>query len=317
MAVPRRVSVIVPTRGGTPLLAEALGSIRAIEGPDLSFEILVGDNGSNAETRKITDRFGARYFPVSRQGAASARNAGLRAATGDYIAHLDDDDLWTAEHVRSHLRLLEAQPELAAVVGQIVSTDVERVALGKPWPASVPDTNGDFFLTFMNYFPQVGGTVARASVRESVGEFDESLLGDADWDWHLRIAKRHRIGFVAVPSVLFRQRPSGSADQIHLKRVNYTRRIFFRHALTDWRRWESIRELIRSYGNAMTPYYSYFFDAALERSRRGDHRGAAAAIGHALELAPVTAVRDVVGSTALRGSLRAAARGWLSPLQKQ
>jgi len=313
MAIPRRVSVIVPTHDRPLLLAEALASIRAIEGSDLSCEILIGDNGSEGQTRAVADRFGARYFAVNRSGAAAARNAGLRAATGDYIAHLDDDDLWTPSHVRSHLALLEAHPELDAVVGQIVSTDTDRHALGEPWPVDIARTDGDLFMTFMNYFPQVGGTIARASVRESVGEFDESLLGDADWDWHLRIAKRHRVGFVAVPSVLFRQRPAGSADQVPLRRAPYTRRIFFRHALPEWRRWESPREFVRSYGASMAPYYSYFYDAAMTRSRVGDFAGATAAIRHALGLAPFAAARAVIASEELRGSLLSAARAWLRP----
>ncbi|HET9954890.1 MAG TPA: glycosyltransferase family 2 protein [Polyangiaceae bacterium] len=308
----RRVSVIIPTRDRPDFLAEAMTSVRALEGPDLEFEILIGDNGSNPDTPKVAERFGARYFKVERQGAAAARNAGMRAATGDYIAHLDDDDLWTADHVRPHLALMEANPEIYTVVGRILCTDTERKPIGEAWPQSVPD-HGDLFMTFMSYFPQVGGTISRAAVRETVGLFDETLLGDADWDWQLRIAKKHRIGFAPVTCVLFRQRPSGEADAVHLRRIPHTRRIFLRHALPEWRRWNSPTGLYRSYNKSMAPYFIYFVNTAHARAERGDYRGALAAIGHAVKLVPVRGLREFARSSDLRGSLfRAVLGGRLS-----
>ena len=70
---------------------------------------------------------------------------------------------------------------------------------------------------------------------------------------------------------------------------------------------------VRSYGASMAPYYSYFYDAAMTRSRVGDFAGATAAIRHALGLAPFAAARAVIASEELRGSLLSAARAWLRP----
>jgi glycosyltransferase involved in cell wall biosynthesis len=302
---PRKVSVIVPTRDRPDFLEEALTSIRAIEAWDLVCEILVCDNGTHPDTPVVAERFGARYFRVERPGAAATRNAGLRAATGDYIAHLDDDDLWTKEHVRPHLALMEAHPNVATVVGQIQCTGPDRELVGPVWPTDLPE-HGDFFMTFMSYFPQVGGTVSRISVRESVGEFDETLLGDADWDWQLRIAKRHRVGFVPVPSVLFRQRPPGSADKVHLKRIPHTRRIFFRHALPEWKRWDSPREFLRTYNQTMSSYYAYFAGATVERARSGNAMGALDAARHAFAISPGRGLREIVTSPDFRSSVGAA-----------
>jgi len=299
----RRVSVVVPTRDRPDLLDEALASIRAVEGPDLVCEIFVCDNGSLPETPAVAERHRATYLKVTKRGAASARNAGLRAATGEYIAHLDDDDLWTAEHIRPHLALLEARPDFDAVVGQICSADARGNALFDPWPAGLPD-HGDLFLDFMRYFPQVGGTVSRASIRDSVGYFDESLLGDADWDWQLRIAKTRKVGFVAVRCVLFRQRPvTDDEDDVQARRVPYTRKIFLRHALPEMRRWPSPFAWLRSYGRTLSPYYRYFARAAQSRAERGDRLGSTKALLHALRISPVRVARDVLTDTPLRGAL--------------
>lgn len=299
---PRRVSVIVPTRDRPDFLAEALASIRAVEAWDLVCEILVCDNGTHPDTPVVSERFGARYFQVTRPGAAATRNAGLRAATGDYIAHLDDDDLWTKDHVRPHLALMEARPDIATVVGQIQCTGPDRELLGPLWPTDLPE-HGDFFMTFMSYFPQVGGTVSRISVRDTVGEFDETLLGDADWDWQLRIAKRHRVGFVPVPCVLFRQRPPGSADKVHLRRIPHTRRIFFRHALPEWKRWDSPRAFLRTYNQTMSSYFQYFTLATVERARTGNALGALDAARHAIAISPGSGLKEFVSSKDFRSSV--------------
>lgn len=81
-AAKRKVSVIVPTCDRPALLRQALASIRALEGPDLAFEIFVGDNGSALETPIVAEEFGAIYLKTSTPGASAARNVGLRAATG-------------------------------------------------------------------------------------------------------------------------------------------------------------------------------------------------------------------------------------------
>src|SRR5947209_8097109 len=91
---PIRVSVIVPTKDRSGLLRQALASVRALEGPDLAIELIVADNGSTDDTAAVAHEFGARLVRTLTPGAAAARNAGLRVATGEYLAFLDDDDVW-------------------------------------------------------------------------------------------------------------------------------------------------------------------------------------------------------------------------------
>ena len=58
---------------------------------------------------------------------------------------------------------------------------------------------------------------------ESLGKVvDGSVADDEDWDWHLRLALRHQIGFVPTPCVLFRQRPTGSFDELQWSRIAAT-----------------------------------------------------------------------------------------------
>jgi glycosyltransferase involved in cell wall biosynthesis len=284
----RRVSVIVPTRDRPEMLRQALASIRALEGPDLSFEILVGDNGQDAQTRNVAEEFGAIYIPVLTKGAGAARNAGLRAATGEFIAFLDDDDVWLPTHLKRHIEILDTQPDVEGVIGQIITTDLELRQSDAPWPNMLPDDRDELLKTMLSgYYPQIGGTVARASVRDSIGLFDETLLGDQDWDWQLRIARRRALAFAEAPCVLFRQRPSGSYDALRLRRLRFARRVFLRHALPEWRLWKSPREFAYSYRCVIQQYYDYFVDAAVSRADENDRRGALRAIFSAIRVFPL------------------------------
>jgi glycosyltransferase involved in cell wall biosynthesis len=301
---PRRISVVVPTCNRPAMLREALGSIRALESPGLSFEILVGDNGDAPETPAAAAEFGAIYLRVNEKGAGAARNAGLRAATGDYIAFLDDDDAWLPENIHCQLALLDSDPELDGAMAQVVSTDSEWRPIGVPWPSEHPGRGDELVRRMLSgYYPQIGATVIRTSVREGVGEFDETLLGDQDWDWQLRLARRRRLAFVAVPCVLFRQRASGTYDALRLRRLGFARRVFFRHAIGEWRLWGSPRTALKSYRLVIDQYYEYFIDAATSRAERGDRLGALRAIFGACRTFPLRAAYHLVAPRPLRRAL--------------
>ena len=196
-----RVSIVVPTRDRPKLLEEALQSIRLLERDGVFFEIIVADNGSATETRQIAAAFDAVYLYTKKAGSGAARNVAMCAATGDYIAFLDDDDLWTSNHIHEHLKLFANHPEIDMVVAQIINTDTERRATFGPWPAQLPEGRQLIRLMLSGYFPQIGATVVRAGVRETIGLFNEDLIGGQDWDWQLRVARRHGVGFVEQPCV--------------------------------------------------------------------------------------------------------------------
>lgn len=304
MSQARIVSVIVPTRDRPQFLDQALASIRALESPDLTFEILVGDNGSNHDaTGKVTQAYGAQHLIVTMAGAGAARNAAMRAATGEFLAFLDDDDVWTGQHVRPHLQLFDGRPEVEAVFGQVVMTDPDLRPIAKPIPDDVRPDGDPLKLMLDGYFPQIGATMARIGVRDTYGYFDETLLADQDWDWQLRVAGGGYMETVAVPCVLFRQRPPGSYDALVLSRIPYTRKVFMRHAMPVWRKWRSPKEWLHSYFATLLGFYTYFANAAVERAVRGDAKGVRFAVRHALLVFPFRAVRQLVTPTPLRSAL--------------
>jgi GT2 family glycosyltransferase len=84
-----RVSVIVCSLNGARTLRDCLKGLRRLEYPN--HEVIVVDDGSTDETVTITREFGFPVISTSNMGLSSARNTGMRAATGDIVAYLDDD----------------------------------------------------------------------------------------------------------------------------------------------------------------------------------------------------------------------------------
>jgi glycosyltransferase involved in cell wall biosynthesis len=285
----RQVSVVIPTRNRATLLRQALASVRALDGPDLDLDLIVADNGLGNDTEVAAREFGARLVPAPGQGASAARNAGLRAATGEFIAFLDDDDLWLSGHLRPHLELLAARPDLDAVVGQVINTDHLLKQHSSPWPATLP-LDGDLLLSFLRSSPQIGATVVRAAVLDSVGGFDERLASSEDWDWHLRLAMRHQIGFVAEPCALFRQWPSGSKDEVQWKRFPYLSRVFWANVRQAGTRRPPAYVLLRAYLQHRGRFAAQLIQSAAGHVVQRDHAAARRAVVWALRISPIHAV---------------------------
>jgi len=132
--VERRVTVIIPTNRGGSYLDEAVASVRAQTVP--VHEILLVDDGSPepglAETAM---RLGIRHLRQPPSGLSVGRNTGADAAQGDWIAYLDDDDVWHPERIEEQLRALDAMPEAIAACTGGWYMDAEGKTFGEGWGA--------------------------------------------------------------------------------------------------------------------------------------------------------------------------------------
>jgi len=295
------VSVVVPTFNRPAMLREALASIRAQETSGYAVEILVGDNGENAETRKVSEEFDARYLKVVAPGAGAARNAGYFAANGDLIAFLDDDDVWLPGTLGRRIAYLNERAGLDAAFGQIINTDQELRPISDPWPIELPENRELLLRTMLSgYFPQIGATLTRARVREGLGGFDESLIGDQDWDWQLRLARKYNVGFMAEPCVHFRQRAPGSYDALQSRRIPFTKQVFIRHALASWQIWRSPINLVRAYNAILQQFFQYFLNSVILRSDENDYSSARDALKIAFRHFPLRMSRQIMMNRRLR-----------------
>ncbi len=113
------VSVVIPVHNGAAFVAEAIESALGQEGPTVEVaQVIVVDNNSTDGTLEllyhlIATRYGSRVLAITepRPNAASARNAGVRLATGDWLAFLDADDLWLPSKLQRQLEASRQHPE--------------------------------------------------------------------------------------------------------------------------------------------------------------------------------------------------------------
>lgn len=173
-----RISVVIPVRDGEQYLGAAIDSVLAQTRPPQ--EVVVVDDGSLDATPAVIAGYGDRVRGIRqpRRGNASAVNRGITAVSGEYVAFLDADDLWTREKLAVQLRVLEEDESIDAVFGlvqQFLSDDAEQSLAHK---VVIPPA------------PQPGivksAMLVRRGVLDDVGGFDESRSNGDFTDWYAR-----------------------------------------------------------------------------------------------------------------------------------
>lgn len=195
------VSVIVPTLDRPEMLRNALQSVLYQTYPN--FEIIVVNDGGN-DIQPLIDSLNKRNnirsirHEIPRERSA-ARNSGLKAARGKYIAYLDDDDRFYPDHLRVLVNFLESRN------AQVAYTDAYRALEEIENGAYVVkqrqllysyDFNPDMIL-IENLFPNLCIMHARSCVDEA-GMFDEALQTHEDWDLWIRISRTYRFHHIPV-----------------------------------------------------------------------------------------------------------------------
>jgi len=206
------VSVIIPAFNCASFIGDALTSV--FDQSYAHVEILVIDDGSTDETPHIVQgRPGVRYFRQGNRGPSVARNAGVSAAAGDYIAFLDADDLWTPDKLARQVSLLQQFPEAAfafadmRLISQENRTEpsmFEKYCLNEEFfghPSRV--INAPAKLVWSNFIPTSTVLVRKRAV-QAAGGFDVAFRKCEDWDLWLRMALRAPI--VYSPELLMLKR---------------------------------------------------------------------------------------------------------------
>jgi glycosyltransferase involved in cell wall biosynthesis len=203
MASAPAATVLVAVFNGADYLSEAITSIFAQTFSD--FELLVVDDGSTDQTQDII-----RSFPDPRlraivlsqnRGIARARNAGLEAARGRYIAFLDHDDVAPPERLEKQIAFLDLHPQVGMLGSDVEFIDSRGATLQKVhMPAS------DLEIRWMNLLDcpmrQSSLTARRDLARQH--HYNERFLSLSDWDFIQRMLENTEAA--NLPEVLVRYR---------------------------------------------------------------------------------------------------------------
>ncbi|WP_119301607.1 glycosyltransferase family 2 protein [Dongia deserti] len=219
------VSVVVPAFNAAKTISGTLHSIS--QQTHRTLEVVVVDDGSTDDTAEIARRHSIadpRFRVVSKpnEGVASARNAGIKASTGAFIAFIDADDLWHPTKIAKQLQaLLASGPETALVYSPFRLIDADGMVLASPHKYGVSG-----WVLHRHFHTNLVGNgsalLIRREVIEEFGGFDTSLRqqdaeGCEDLLLQLRIAGHYRFGEVAEYLVGYRRIPdnmSSNAEQM-------------------------------------------------------------------------------------------------------
>jgi glycosyltransferase involved in cell wall biosynthesis len=203
-AVVPEVTVVIPTRDRRELLLQTLRSV--LWQRDVDFECIVVDDGSSDDTASAVEGLGDPRIRLVRHetshGVSAARNRGIDEARGEWIAFLDDDDLWAPDKLRLQLEAARRSRCAWVYVGHVNVTRGLNIVGGNPPPDSDEVVER---LPEENIVP--GGTSGVMASRRALidaGCFDPSLQPMADWDLWLRLVATGRPACVPLPLVGYR-----------------------------------------------------------------------------------------------------------------
>lgn len=202
VAAPLSVTAVIPCHNGARHLAHTLAAVRAQLRPVR--ETIVVDDGSTDGSPELAEAGGARCIRRAvAGGAAAARNVGVAAARSDLVAFVDQDDLWTPDHLATLVPLLEDR-QAAVAYGQMQAFEGSTLRLVRPGGDGVP-FDPTLALLAWNFVPH-SGAVVRRDAFEAVGGYDEGpeFRYAEDYALWLRLAERYRFVGSSRVTTLYR-----------------------------------------------------------------------------------------------------------------
>jgi len=241
-----RVSVVIPTHRWREYLPMALESVFAQTFTD--YEVIVVNDGSPddvaAALRALIDAGRIRYVEQENGGTASARNRGLAEAKGEFVAFMDDDDLWPADSLEWRVAALEKNEAALLVYGGV--TFVEGEAEPDSGAGIFPGDGGpegDVYEEFLsrNWLYSPGQALTRTEVVRGIGGFDKTLWGIDDYDFYIRLAKLGPFIYIPRRALYYRKHAGNTSKNLWRMYCNVSRvrrmHLGFFPTPKNWRVW--------------------------------------------------------------------------------
>ncbi len=214
------VSVVIPTRDRLALVREAVSCALGQEGVEL--EVIVVDDASTDGTAEALRGIGSERLQVlvreARGGVSEARNLAVGAARGEWLAFLDDDDLWAPSRLRIGLEAARDARASLSYTGRVILDERRRAvaAVLPERPQEVPA-----LLRWGNVLGGPSSVMVRTEAVRQVGGFDVRLSALADWKLWLQLVRTEPlaaspellVGYTEHPGNMHRRDPEGVASE--------------------------------------------------------------------------------------------------------
>ncbi|MDQ4121019.1 MAG: glycosyltransferase [Acidobacteriota bacterium] len=215
------VSVVIPAYNAARTLSGTIQSV--FEQTVQDFEIIIVDDGSKDNTLEIARAIAAsdsrvKLIAQPNSGASAARNAGIKAAAGEYIAFLDADDLWLPQKLERQIALLNSEKDVAAIqTGAFyVNDNLEVLSIR---PCLVPKDVLLETLLFRSFPALMSTLLVKRSAFDKIGLLDTKLVILEDWELAIRLSRFCDLKSIEEPLALYRNYPGNRSRDlsIHIK----------------------------------------------------------------------------------------------------
>ena len=280
------VSVIIPTYKHRDYVLQTLASVFAQTFTD--YEVIVVNDGSPDDTaevlRPLAETGRIRCIAQANAGQAAARNRGIAEAQGEYIALLDDDDLWPPDKLEWQTALLSANPDAAVVYG---CTETFGGGDKTIIPAEGgPDGQVDVAFLEQNWIISPGQALIRAANLKQIGLLDTAIWGADDWDLFIRLSQSGKFVYRHKVCLNYRFHAQNASGNTWLMYVN-CRRVQHKH-LKVVSPAEYLRRWVRCRRATVRNYYPLMVRSAQRSMEGGDYRKARRLWMQSLHLKPAT-----------------------------
>jgi len=199
------VSVVIPNYNYAQYVGDAVDSALAQTYADI--EIIVVDDGSTDASGDVLLNYRDSIRTISQQnrGVAAARNSGVAASLGEFVAFLDADDEWLPKKIEKQVAMFRSCPTFGLVHVGVDEIDADGNSLRHRLEGSSGDATNDLLtLGRIGVLGGGSGLMVPRKVFDEVGGFDSQMSTSADWDLFYQVARRYPIGF--VPEILMKYR---------------------------------------------------------------------------------------------------------------
>lgn len=195
------VSVIIPTYGGNISLKRAIDSVLEQDYPSLEI-VVVDDNDPQTNARRCTEKImdvfsehpQIKYIKHEKnKNGSAARNTGVGSSRGEYIAFLDDDDMFLPQKISKQVAYLNIHKEFDAAYCWRYEGDK---VVGSDLVGNLSES-----LLDLSFTPTTCSIMIRRSCYEELNGFDESYIRHQDFEFLLRFYRKYKIGVVKEPLV--------------------------------------------------------------------------------------------------------------------
>jgi glycosyltransferase involved in cell wall biosynthesis len=249
------VSIIIPAYHKPEYLLEAVESALAQDYPEK--EVVVVNDGSphdlEGALRPYLDRIV--YRAQENKGVSAARNLGIRASHGDYLAFLDSDDILLPGSLKARAAYLDNHPDVGLVCGDCIMFQGEKVVGLRSALWNKPGNPENFRWETVDYNPNLSTVMVRRACFEDSELFEESIRTAEDWLMWVRLSLRYNMTYLNIPFVRYRihagniskdRESNNAAHRIAVRKAveapyfgeypaHFRARLLFFRAATAWR----------------------------------------------------------------------------------